>query len=50
MPSEKRANGARQGDSTAARGALKFDEAGGEQRVQYAPEQVELVHEGSDMR
>jgi hypothetical protein len=50
MPSEKHANGARQGDSTAAGGALKFDEAGGEQRVQYAPEQVELVHEGSDMR
>jgi len=45
MPSEKRANDARQRDSTAADGALKFDEAGGEQRAQCAPEQVELVHE-----
>lgn len=50
MPSEKRANVARQCDSTAAQGALKFDEADGEQRVQYAPEQVELVHEGSATR
>jgi len=49
MPSEKRANGTRRRVSAAARGALKFDEAGGEQRGQYAPEQVELVHEGRDI-
>jgi hypothetical protein len=50
MPSEKRANGTRPSDSTSAQGALKFDETGGEQRVQYASEQVELVHEGSCAR
>jgi len=47
MPSEKRANGARRGGSVAPRPALQFDEAGGEERAQRAPEQVELVHEVS---
>lgn len=35
--------------SAAAGGALEFDEAGGEEGAQRAPEQVELVHEWSDV-
>lgn len=34
-------------DSAAARGPLEFDEAGGKQRGEHAPEQVELVHRQS---